>query len=97
MKEEDLDLLEKKIETILQVSCKEKIDCLVLGALGCGAWKNNPNDVARCFAKVLPKYNGIFKSIIFAIKSHTQDMNFAIFNQILNCNTVKPKALYSTL
>ena len=42
---------------------------VVLGALGCGAWKNNPEDVAGAFADVLERHDGAFKSVIFAIKS----------------------------
>jgi hypothetical protein len=43
--------------------------CIILGALGCGAFCNDSATVARCFREVLqePLYAGRFESVIFAI------------------------------
>lgn len=93
MKESDLESLKIKIETILQVAYNENIDILVLGALGCGAWKNNPTDVANTFKIVLDSFPYIFKKVIFAIKGPKDDMyftkiktdnNYETFLKILN-------------
>jgi len=87
-------MLERKIELILQVAIKHDHSIVILGALGCGAWKNNPIDVAETFQKVLAKYNGVFKVVVFAIrqgleKGYTTILgsdrldNFTTFRQIL--------------
>lgn len=75
MTPDDMQALHTKIETILQVAYNERVDHLVLGALGCGAWRNPPEDVASAFKEVLDRHPGLFRSIAFAIKpsldSHT--------------------------
>lgn len=42
---------------------------IVLGAFGCGAFKNSPKLVAQCFNQVLVEdgYKNLFKTVIFAI------------------------------
>jgi hypothetical protein len=43
-----------------------------MAALGCGAWKNPPHDVAEAFKRVIAKHDGVVKAIIFAIKRNVQ-------------------------
>lgn len=94
MTDEDLQVLEKKIELILQIAYAYNHKVIVLGALGCGAWNNNPIDVAKTFKKVIKKHDGVFKVIIFAImkraeKDHVGKYdegkmdNFDVFKKIL--------------
>jgi uncharacterized protein (TIGR02452 family) len=64
---EDLARLKIKIENIFQSAYKNNVNSIILGALGCGAWKNNPEDVAQVFKEVIQKYDGLFKYIVFAI------------------------------
>ena len=78
MSQSDLSKLEHKIELIFQIAHRHGHTVLVLGALGCGAWRNNPHDVARTFKSVISRYSGVFKGIFFAIKtgvSQTYTMN----------------------
>lgn len=75
MTSNDMRILRLKIETILQVAYYEKVDHLVLGALGCGAWKNPPEDVASAFKEVLDRFPGLFASIVFAIKPASVSFN----------------------
>ena len=43
-------------------------DAIVLGAWGCGVFKNEPRDVARAFSSLLAgKYRGRFARVVFAI------------------------------
>ncbi len=70
--QEDIDILEKKIELILQVAQTNNHDVIIMAALGCGAWKNPPHDVAETFKRVLDKYEGVVKAVIFAIKRNVE-------------------------
>ena len=58
-----------KIRTIMNIAADNNVDNLVLGALGCGAFRNPPKHVAELFKQVLnePPYKGRFNRIVFAI------------------------------
>ena len=81
-------LMYKKICHIMDVAEMNNHDCIILGALGCGAFDNPPYIVANIFKEILPLYNGRFKEIAFAIlknvygKSENPD-NYDIFSSIL--------------
>ena len=57
----------KRAKQILDVAIKNNIDILVLGAFGCGAFKNNPYLVAKAYKDILKEYRGNFDLIEFAI------------------------------
>lgn len=71
------DIIEKtmqnRIRKIIQLAAYERTDYLVLGAYGCGVFKNDDKKVAQMFKKVLEeegmKYH--FKTVIFAIYDTT--------------------------
>lgn len=56
-----------RAKQILNVAAMNKVDVLILGAFGCGAFRNNPVVVAKAYADVLPIYEKQFKTIEFAI------------------------------
>jgi len=60
-------MMDDKIQAIFEVALKNKNDSLVLGALGCGAFSNPPQVVARLFRKHAGTFHKMFKSIIFAV------------------------------
>ncbi|CAF0907729.1 unnamed protein product [Rotaria sordida] len=87
----------KKIENIFAIGYHQKHDCLVLSALGCGAFRNPPENVAYLFKSVIYQYAGYFKKIYFAvIDDHNTGNrinpkgNFAPFKKILDGLTVSP-------
>lgn len=90
---EHIEILQKKIELIFNISYEKGHNVLILGALGCGAFNSPPELVANVFRDVIKKYNGVFKKIIFAIlatkpENHTDDNgrgvnNYNIFKNIL--------------
>jgi len=57
----------KRARQILNVALVNNIDILVLGAFGCGAFKNNPYVVAKAYKDILKEYRNYFDLIEFAI------------------------------
>jgi uncharacterized protein (TIGR02452 family) len=59
--------LADKVRLIFQAAADHGADSLVLGGLGCGAWRNPPAHVAAIFHDVVDEYDGVFKAVVFAI------------------------------
>lgn len=77
-----------KIRTILRIGLRHGHDSLVLGALGCGAFRNPPSHIARLFHEVFeePEFRNKYRLVSFAIlddhnahRSHNPDGNFLPF------------------
>ncbi|UJR18912.1 hypothetical protein I4U23_022040 [Adineta vaga] len=87
----------KKIENIFAIGYHQNHDCLVLSALGCGAFKNPPEHIALLFKSVITQYAGYFDKIYFAIiddhnigNKMNPNGNFAPFQRILDNQTFYP-------
>ena len=65
------ELLTSRIRRIFQLAAANENDVLVLGAFGCGAFRNPPELVARVFCKVMEEYIGCFDTIEYAVY-HTE-------------------------
>lgn len=52
---------------MLTVAASQDADVLVLGAFGCGAFRNSPEVVARAYKTALEQFPKVFKKIEFAI------------------------------
>ncbi|MBN8471482.1 TIGR02452 family protein [Corallococcus exiguus] len=52
---------------VLQVAAHHGHRTLVLGAWGCGAFRNNPHDAADAFARALDAFPGVFERVVFAV------------------------------
>lgn len=67
------ELFKMRIRNIFEVALDNNIQILVLGAFGCGAFKNPPEIVASAFNEVIkeiyPVLQHNMKKIVFAIKS----------------------------
>ncbi|MCR5138075.1 MAG: TIGR02452 family protein [Oscillospiraceae bacterium] len=76
----------KRAEHILSVAAANKNDALVLGAFGCGAFRNDPETVARAWRTVLAEFDGIFKRVEFAIyqAEGTVSANLEAFKKIFS-------------
>ena len=59
----------QKIRTIFRIALRHGHDAIVLGAWGCGAFKNPPQHIARLFHEVMDENEFInrFKKVTFAI------------------------------
>lgn len=64
------NLFISRIKNIFEVAVENQVDFLILGAFGCGAFKNPPEVVASAFDAVIfsEMYRCAFKEIAFAIK-----------------------------
>lgn len=72
---EILVTLERRAEQVLRVMAHHGHAVLVLGAWGCGVFRNDPQEVAAVFARVLrsPEYEGAFARVVFAILDRKRD------------------------
>jgi uncharacterized protein (TIGR02452 family) len=70
------------IEAIFRYAIYQEKDSLVLGALGCGAFRNPRVLVKDMFKDALNKYRNYFKNITFAVLSNEQDPNYEVFKEL---------------
>jgi uncharacterized protein (TIGR02452 family) len=60
--------LERRAAKVLALAAERGHRCLVLGAWGCGVFRNEPRDVAEAFAQLLrPPFEGAFERVVFAV------------------------------
>ena len=80
--------IKNKIRTIFRIGLVHGHDSLVLGALGCGAFRNPPRHVARLFHEMMdePEFKDKYRCIVFAIlddhnahQRHNPEGNFKPF------------------
>lgn len=78
------NVFKKRIRNIFEVAVDNSVDTLILGAFGCGAFKNPPRLVAEAFDEVLKEgYSNLFSNIIFAIKKTSQNCpNYNAFKEV---------------
>lgn len=76
------EIMTEKIKLLLRVAVRRKKTRLVLGALGCGVFRNPPEEVAPIFRQLLhdEEFKGYFEHIVFAILPNGEDTrNFDVF------------------
>ena len=81
-----LQIFKTRIEKILKVAIINGNTNIVLGAFGCGAFKNPPFLVARAYKEVLDKYKVHFDNIVFAVlitPGQNGDENFKTFSKVI--------------
>ena len=76
---EAMPLYVRRIERIVASAIVNNVECIVLGAWGCGAFGQNPMLIARAFATVLNNYGGYFKKIIFAVRPTSDGEESAMY------------------
>lgn len=80
--EKDREDMKLRIDLIFRYAVLEQKDILVLGALGCGAFRNPPEVVREMFREAISKYGGYFKKIVFAVLSGTKNSNYEVFKTL---------------
>jgi uncharacterized protein (TIGR02452 family) len=70
-------LLKRRIGRVLSIARAFRYDVLVLGAWGCGAFKNDPLTTARDFRQALETgHAGAFSEVVFAITDWSAERRF---------------------
>ena len=73
----------KRAKHILHIAAANKVEILVLGAFGCGAFANDPEVVAKAYHAALASYRARFDVIEFAIYCRDYETgNFDAFNSM---------------
>lgn len=61
------EVLQARALDVLRVAAHHGHRTLVLGAWGCGVFRNNPHDVAEAFSLALAALPGAFERVVFAV------------------------------
>lgn len=80
--QQELDVvLKSRIYAIVKTLIAKGYRRAILGAWGCGAYKNDPVVIARMFHQALDKYAGYFDEMVFAIPTGRNPRNYNVFNK----------------
>lgn len=78
------ELLTARIKRIFEVAAHEDNEVLILGAFGCGAFRNPPELVAKVFYKVMKDYIDYFEVIEYAVYHTEREIaNYEAFKKIM--------------
>ena len=82
--EDLLALHERRGRQILSAAAANGAQVIILGAFGCGAFKNDPAIVAQAYSNILPEYLHYFRTIEFAVycRPHSPQ-NFDAFKNFI--------------
>ncbi|MCX4747477.1 TIGR02452 family protein [Kitasatospora sp. NBC_01287] len=64
-------LLAERATRVLAVAARHEVRQLVLGAWGCGVFRNDPAQVAEAFAVALASYGAAFERVVFAVRDRS--------------------------
>lgn len=66
-REENAQILLSRVKFLLDVAVSQNVDNLILGAFGCGVFKQDPVQVAVAFRELLTTTHKCFNKVVFAI------------------------------
>ncbi|MDY3656148.1 MAG: TIGR02452 family protein, partial [Ruminococcus callidus] len=73
----------KRAEHIVSAAIDNQAKILVLGAFGCGAFRNDPYVVSRAYKNVLDRFRTYFERIEFAIfTAGNESLNYTAFSEM---------------
>lgn len=89
------DIMANKVRTIFRIALMQGHDSLVLGAFGCGAFRNPPAEVAAIFHSVLnePEFKDKFRLVTFSIieDHNSKNANLTAFEKEFGFAQEKPE------
>ena len=68
--------LQRRAGQVLAIAAAHEVDRLILGAWGCGVFRNDPRMVARIFVELLKppgKFAGVFNEVAFAVFDRSEN------------------------
>ena len=66
--------MERRVEKVLAIAAGHGHDAVVLGAWGCGVFKNDPEMIADLFRSALvTRFAGVFARVVFAVFDSSAD------------------------
>ena len=78
-------LLTSRIRRIFEVAVANENKVLILGAFGCGAFRNPPGIVAKVFYNIMQDYLEYFDTIEYAVYHTEREVaNYEAFKRIMN-------------
>jgi uncharacterized protein (TIGR02452 family) len=84
-----LPTLYRRVEYILAVAAHQRCDAFVLGAWGCGVFRNDPQDIAKMWQQLLfdsDLFVNRFKHIIFAVLDTNDRGTYRTFCEQFECD-----------
>ncbi|MBU7569314.1 MAG: TIGR02452 family protein, partial [Flavobacterium sp.] len=80
------EVFKRRMDEMLAIAAKNEIEILILGAWGCGVFRNEPKEVAQLFKEIISeKYSGAFQKIVFAVYDTSEKkLNFKVFEDIFS-------------
>ena len=77
-------LLTSRIKRIFEIAAANENEVLILGAFGCGAFRNPPEIVAKVFNKVMSDFLKYFDTIEYAIYHTEREIaNYEVFRKVI--------------
>ncbi|MCA8990132.1 MAG: TIGR02452 family protein, partial [Planctomycetaceae bacterium] len=77
-------VMARRIQYVLNVALENQYKTLVLGAWGCGVFRNDPAEIAELFSESLlndPRYQNRFRKVTFAVLDNEQEKIIAPFRE----------------
>ena len=79
-----LTLLTERYRRVIALAEEKGVEVLVTGAIGCGAFKNKPEIVARAWKDALKKNGAKLEKVVFGIYCGGEDKtNYTVFKRVL--------------
>lgn len=75
------EIITSRVKKILDVAAKEQVEVLILGAWGCGAFRNDSKVVSNSFYSLLKHYD--FEIVEFALASRGDITGSAFYRNTL--------------
>lgn len=80
-----LELLTERYRRVVALAEEKKTEILVTGAIGCGAFKNKPEIVARAWKEALKKNGSTLEKVVFGIYcKENETANYTVFKRVFN-------------